>query len=131
MPVIDFKPGMEQPSAATWRLSTSRWAKSNSRELMHTLSCFSESISSHAERGGKPVAGCSPFGSQRAVAAPRSNAAGIGRRASVLSVIRATRQSEYGLLATLGTAFGVSAGSSRQPNPALKRTSHGRPWAAA
>ena len=78
-----------------------------------------------------PVAGCAPFGLQRAVAAPRSNAAGAGLRASVAVVVREALQGKVGLSVKLGAASCFYVASPCKPNPALKRTAHGKPWSAA
>ena len=91
-------------------------------QFMHTLSRSSESLSSHVPRGVAFVAGCSPFGSQRAVAAPRSNAAGSGRRVRGTAIAREVVEGEHGLLAKVSAASRVCFASPRKPNPALKRT---------
>jgi hypothetical protein len=79
-------------------------------------------MSSHAERGGQSVLGCSPFGSQRTGAAPRSNAASIGHRASAAAVAREALQGEAGLFFTLSAASRFCFLSPCKPNPAFERT---------
>ena len=92
---------------------------------MHRSSRFSKSLSSPAERGGSGVVGCSPCGSQRAVAAPRSRATVFGHR------VREAAASLEDLQGERRPPANVGAAPARRPNPALKRTSHGTPWAAA
>ena len=99
--------------------------------LMHSSSRLSASLSSHAERGGESVLGCAPFGLQRAVAAPRSNAASVGRRASAAGFAREAFQGKVGLLVKLGAASPFFLSPSRKPNPAFERTAHGKPWSTA
>ena len=85
----------------------------------------------HAERGGKAVPGCAPFGLQRTLAAPRSNAA--GQRRHVLAGIGAREgfQDEARLFVKLGAASRSGSPPPRKPNPAFERTAHGKPWSAA
>ena len=71
---------------------------------MHRSSRFSKSLGSPAERGGTIAVGCSPCGSQRAVAAPRSNAACLGRRGQEAVAARQLLQGEHGLLAKVSAA---------------------------
>ena len=63
--------------------------------LMQRLARFPVAVSSPAERGGKSVPGCSPFGSQRSVAAPRSNTSFLVRGAQRLSVVRQEFQGQH------------------------------------
>ena len=98
---------------------------------MHSSSRLSASLSSHAERGGESVLGCAPFGLQRAVAAPRSNAAVFGHRTSVAVVDREALQGEGGLFVTLGAASPFFLSPSRKPNPAFERIASGVPASTA
>ena len=98
---------------------------------MRSSSHSSALLSSHAERGGNSVPGCAPFGLQRAVAAPRSNAAVLSRRVRSSGVARKVLQGEIGLFVTLGAASRFCSTSPREPNPAFERTTHGKPWSTA
>jgi hypothetical protein len=98
---------------------------------MRKSSRFSATSCSPAERGGIAVLGCSPFGSQRAISAPRSNAAGLGRGSQEAIAVRQGFEGRHGLFVTFGAASGLSLPPPRKPNPALKRTAHGKPWSAA
>jgi hypothetical protein len=79
-----------------------------------------------AERGGKPVPGCAPFGLQRTVCAPRSIHAGVGRRDDMRAFAAHRLQGTGGLFFMLGAASGWSFLSPLAPNPAFKRTCRGR-----
>ena len=99
--------------------------------LMHRSSRFPAALSSAAERGGSSVLGCSPFGSQRAVSAPRSNAAGPGSGSQEAFVVRQGLQGEHGSLAKFGAVSGFFLAPPRKPNPGIERTSNGVPPLAA
>jgi hypothetical protein len=90
--------------------------------LMHNLSRFSTSMSSHAERGGESVPGCAPFGLQRTGAVPRSIQARTARHMQQPVVVRQGLQGEGGLFVTLGAASRFYLASPRKPNPAFERT---------
>ena len=90
--------------------------------LMQRLARFPVAVGSPAERGGKSVPGCSPFGSQRSVAAPRSIAAFLVRGGQRLSVVRHEFQGQHCLSPTFGAASSVCLSQPRAPNPAFERT---------
>ena len=89
---------------------------------MHTLSRLSEPLRSRSERGGEVIAGCSPFGSQRTVAAPRSNTAVVGQRVHRTVGPCGALQGELGLFGKAGAASRSAVRYRKAPNPALKRT---------
>ena len=92
--------------------------------LMQRLARFPVAVGSPAERGSKSVLGCSPFGSQRSAAAPRSNAAFPVRGAQRLSVVRQESQGQHCLFHTFGAASSFFLSQTRAPNPAFERTGH-------
>ena len=96
--------------------------------LMQRLARFPVAAGSSAERGGRSVLGCSPFGSQRSVAAPRSIAALLVRGEQGLSVVRQEFQGQHCLFPTFGAASGFCLSQTRAPNPAYERTGQ---WPAA
>ena len=101
--------------------------KSNVRQMQNTalmqrLARFPVAVGSPAERGGKSVLGCSPFGSQRSVAAPRSIAAFLVRGEQRLSVVRQEFQGQHCLSPTFGSASSFCLSQTRAPNPAFERT---------
>ena len=90
--------------------------------LMQWLASLPVSAGSPAERGGKSVPGCSPFGSQRSVAAPRSFAAFGVRGVQGLSVVRQEFQGQRFLFSRSGAASSFCLSQTRAPNPAFERT---------
>ena len=72
--------------------------------LMQRLARFPVAVGSPAERGGRSVLGCSPFGSQRSVAAPRSIPALLVSGGQRLSVVRHEFQGRHCLFPTFGAA---------------------------
>ena len=125
-------PSSGQPKGCALRLPLmSNVGQMQTSALMSESSCFPVALSSQAERGGESIAGCAPFGLQRAVAAPRSNAAGLSRRVRSSGVARKVLQGEIGLFVTLGAASRFCSASPRKPNPAFERTAHGKPWSTA
>ena len=90
--------------------------------LMQRLARFPVAVGSPAERGGKSVPGCSPCGSQRSVAAPRSIAAFLVRGGQRLSVVRHEFQGQHCLFPTFGAASSFCLSQTRAPNPAFERT---------
>ena len=115
------------PTLASSGLAKGQPLKANVRQLqnlalMQRLARFPAAVGSPAERGGRSVPGCSPFGSQRSVAAPRSITAFLVRGAQRLSVARQEFQGQRFLFSTFGAASGFCLSQTRAPNPAIERT---------
>ena len=88
--------------------------------LMQRVARFPAVVGSLAERGGKSVLGCTPFGSQRSAAAPRSNAAFRVRGGQRQSVVRQAFQGQHCLFPSLGAASRFFLSPPRAPNPAFE-----------
>jgi hypothetical protein len=88
---------------------------------MHESSRLAIGVSSPAERGGEFISCCSPCGSQRTVAAPRSNAACPARRVLSVVAVRDGFQGNLQLSGKLSAASRFCFLSPRKPNPAFER----------
>ena len=127
------------PTLPSSGLAKGQPLKANVRQMQNTalmqrLAGFPVAVRSPAERGGKSVLGCSPFGSQRSVAAPRSIAAFVVRGGQRLSVVRHEFQGQHCLFSTFGAASSFCLPHTRAPIPAFERTgqrpaAHGKRWA--
>jgi len=89
---------------------------------MHSSSRLPALRCSHAERGGYSVLGCAPFGLQRAIEAPRSDSAGLGRGSHKAFAVRQALHGEQRLSARFSAAKTFFLTPSRKPNPAYERT---------
>ena len=96
-------------SNPSFKRTASQPLNSNVRQMQNTalmqrLARFPAAVGSPAERGGESLLGCSPFGSQRPVAAPHSIAAFLVRGGQQLSVVRQEFQGQHCLFPTFGAA---------------------------
>ena len=96
--------------------------------LMNKLSRFPAAVGSHASRGGKSALGCSRCRSQRTICTPRSMPTRIRLWRSAPAFAFHRLPGKPDLSGKVGAASSFFLSSPRKPNPALKRTSHGKPW---